>query len=455
MKSPFIPITTGLIIGIILYFHKLIPQEILIILFVLSLFFTVFSYKKKQKNIFFYSISIFFLCFGFINCLIIDPLNQNNHFTKHKLISTQKNKIAIEIQQELKPSQKYLRYIALIKEINQEKYTGKILFCLKKSNKKAPKIGNNLLVYNQIQEIPSTKNRFQFDYQKFMYYKDVFGQCYTQSEVVKMINYEKNIYSISNEIRIKIIQSFEKQNISKESLSIIKALFLGEKQDIDKEMYQSYSKSGAVHVLAISGLHIGIVLLFLLWILKPLKYIKNSNIISTIIILIILWGFAFVSGMSASVARAVTMYSFVAFALFLNRNSNIINSLWVSMFILLLISPKYLFDVGFQLSYLAVFSIVYIQPILKKYYEPKNKITKYFYDLLTVSVAAQLGVMPLSIYYFHQFPGLFFVTNILVIPIVTIILFLGFFSIFICFITDIPLLIIKILDTLVVLMNFI
>lgn len=455
MKFPFIPITSGIITGILLYFQNFFLLELVFISLLLALFFSIYSYFKKKKVNFFTSIFIVFLCFGFIISFLRDPLNQNNHFTKNKLIFEQDKAFVLEIEQELKSSAKYFRFIANVKQINQENFTGKILFCLKKSSETVPKIGNELIVFDQLQEIPNPKNKFQFDYQKFMFYKDVLGQCYSESNQIKIIDYQKNIYSISNEVRTKIINSFEKQNISKGSLSIIKALILGEKQDIDKDLYQSYSNSGAVHVLAISGLHIGIVLMFLLFVLKPLKYIKNGNIITIFLVLLILWSFAVVSGLSASVVRAVTMYSFVAFAMFLNRKSNIINSLWVSMFILLVIYPKFLFDVGFQLSYLAVFSIVYLQPILKKSYQPKHIVTRYFFDLLTVSVAAQLGVMPLSIYYFHQFPGLFFITNLIVIPIITVVLFLGFLSIIVSFFIDIPFFMVKILDILVGLMNFI
>lgn len=455
MKFPFIPITISLIFGTVLYFYKFLNLEIAVVLLILSFFLIINSYFKKNKILFLFGVSIVFLCVGFIISFLKDPLNQNNHISKNKLVYEKNNSFILEIQQELKPSAKYFRFIANVKQINQEEFSGKLLFCIKKSTFIIPKIGNELLVFDQIQEIPKPKNKFQFDYQKFLFYKDVLGQCYSESKQFKIIDYQKNIYSISNEVRTKIIHSFKKQNISKGSLAIIKALLLGEKQDIDKDMYQSYFKSGAVHVLAISGLHIGIVLMFLITVLKPLKYIKNGNNITIILVLLILWSFAVVSGLSASVVRAVTMYSFVAFALFLNRKSNIINSLWVSMFVLLVIYPKFLFDVGFQLSYLAVFSIVYLQPILKKSYRPKYKITRYFYDLLTVSVAAQLGVMPLSIYYFHQFPGLFFITNLLVIPIITAVLFLGFFSIIVSFFIDIPFFMVKILDFLVGLMNFI
>lgn len=451
MKYPLILIVLSMILGIFSY-----PYNTDIVNIICSIFFTFtgfsfYLYYKKDKIKFNFSLFLVFICFGYCISFLQDPLNNKNHYSNKKEL----NNIGflIQIEQELKPSLKYNRFIAEVKEINKENCNGKILFCVKKNEISKPKIGNNILVFDKIVKIPLPKNKYQFDYNKYMNNKDVFGQTYTTINNIKIIDYQRNINSISNEIRQNIIKAFEKQEISSSSLAIIKALLLGEKQDIDKETYQSYSQSGAVHVLAISGLHIGLILMFLYLILTPLKYFKYHKEISTIIILTFLWSFAVISGLSASVVRAVTMFSFVSFALFFKRKTLIYNTLLGSLFILLIFKPKFIYDVGFQLSYLAVFSIVFIQPILNKYYYPKNIVIRYFYNIFTVSIAAQLGVMPLSIYYFHQFPGLFFITNVLIIPLITIILFLGIVTVLISFINEIPSLLIKIIDILVYLTN--
>jgi competence protein ComEC len=119
------------------------------------------------------------------------------------------------------------------------------------------------------------------------------------------------------------------------------------------------------------------------------------------------------------------MFSFVAIGMYLKRSTNIFHTLLVSMLLILLFQPSFLFDVGFQLSYVALFFILWLQPLLAQLWQPKNKIINYFWEILTVSFAAQIGAFPLSIYYFHQFPGLFFVTNLVVIPFLSIIMALG------------------------------
>jgi len=143
------------------------------------------------------------------------------------------------------------------------------------------------------------------------------------------------------------------------------------------------------------------------------------------LVVLFLWFFALLAGMSASVTRAVTMFSAIAIGQFFNKRNAIEQSLIFSMFLLLLLKPLFLFDVGFQLSYLAVFGIIWVQPVFYQLWKPKYYIIDKGWQLFTVSLAAQIGVLPLSLFYFHQFPGLFFVSNLLIIPFLGIILSTG------------------------------
>jgi competence protein ComEC len=164
---------------------------------------------------------------------------------------------------------------------------------------------------------------------------------------------------------------------------------------------------------------------FVTFILRPLPNTKRGSFLKLLLILASLFLFGVVAGLAPSVVRSVVMFSFVAIGNHLRRSVNIYHTLLVSVLLILLFQPTFLFDVGFQLSYLALFFIVWLQPLLSKIWQPKNKILNYFWNILTVSFAAQIGTLPLSIYYFHQFPGLFFVTNLIVIPLVTVIMILG------------------------------
>ena len=148
-----------------------------------------------------------------------------------------------------------------------------------------------------------------------------------------------------------------------------------------------------------------------------------------IVLLICLWCFAFITGLSASVLRAVCMFTALTLGLFSNRSSNIGNYLFLSIFVLLWVHPLFLFDVGFQLSYVAVFAIIGISPLIKSFWKPKLKIGSYFWKLLVISFAAQIGIIPLSLFYFHQFSGLFFASSLVIIPFLGIILGSGFLMI--------------------------
>jgi competence protein ComEC len=157
-----------------------------------------------------------------------------------------------------------------------------------------------------------------------------------------------------------------------------------------------------------------------------MEFLPKGKTFKLVAIVLLLWGFAFLAGLSASVVRAVTMFSFVAYALYLNRPSNTFNILALSMFFILLVfDPMLLFNVGFQMSYAAVFAIVWVYPILQKFWYPKNWLVRQAWQLLSVSIAAQVGVLPISLYYFHQFPGLFFISNLLIVPFLGLILGLG------------------------------
>ena len=166
-------------------------------------------------------------------------------------------------------------------------------------------------------------------------------------------------------------------------------------------------------------------MLFLTFLLNPLPKNKLGYTIRLLTIIICLWGFAILAGLSPSVVRSVTMFSFVAVGMYLKKSTNIFHTLLVSMFLILFFQPSFFFDVGFQLSYLSLFFILWLKPLISDLWIPKNKIVTYFWEILTVSFAAQIGAFPLSIYYFHQFPVLFFITNLIIIPFLIIIMGLG------------------------------
>ena len=316
------------------------------------------------------------------------------------------------------------------------------------------KVDELLYVKPEFVTINAPLNPHQFDYKFYLAKQGIHQQVFLEKEGFKSLGLDQfSFIGVAAKIRDKVQESLQKYYFKVDELAVINALLLGQRQEISKDLIEDYSKAGAIHILAVSGLHVGIILLILSSLLKPLERIKNGRVLKTILIVLLLWMFAFVAGLSASVVRAVAMFTFLAIGLSFKRKNVILFSLITSMFFLLLFKPMFLFDVGFQLSYLAVFGIIWIQPKLYKIYKPRFKLDDKIWQLFTVSVAAQLGVLPLSLYYFHQFPGLFLLSNLLIIPFLGAILIGGIIIIILALTDFLPQFLAEIYGYIISLMN--
>jgi len=365
---------------------------------------------------------------GILNIRLHDATKFKSHFTNQIILTDSiRHTITFRIREILKSSVYNEKYVVDVLEIDAKKVSGKSLLNVQKdSTKQQLKVDTIFTSIIQFNELYSPLNPYQFDYTDYLKKQNIYHQLFSSNnELLEVSKHKHTIYGYAARLRENIQLKLKEYNFSSDEYAIISALLLGQRQDISKEIYESYSQAGAIHILAVSGLHIGIVLLLLNYLLKPLEYLNRGKYLKIVVIVILLWCFAIVAGLSASVTRAVTMFTIIAIAMHLKRPSNIYNTLAISAFILLLFKPIFLFDVGFQLSYLAVFSIVTIQPKLYQLWKPKWFLTDKFWQLFTVSVAAQLGVLPVSLFYFHQFPGLFMLSNLVIIPFIGIILMLG------------------------------
>ncbi|WP_405269004.1 ComEC/Rec2 family competence protein [Cellulophaga sp. Ld12] len=381
---------------------------------------------RKIKSILFGSAALLLtFCIGFLEITLTNPINTPNHYAK--ISNTSGKELRIKITEVLKPNSFSRRYFATILEADKRRTIGKITLSIKKdSSSQSLKVDDELITFNTLSSVKAPLNPHQFNYKKYLKGLGVYDQLYATSDEYILLEDSKNtLYGLAAHWRTTIIKKLKEQNFNPENLSVIQALLLGQRNDISAETYDNYKNAGAIHILALSGLHIGILLLILQFLLQPLERLPHGKKIKLAVILFFLWSFALLAGLSASIVRAVTMFSFLAYAMFLNRPTNSFNILALSLFFILLIQPNYLFQVGFQMSYAAVFAILWIYPMLQRFWFPKNKIVKYFWQLLSVSIAAQLGVLPISLFYFHQFPGLFFVANLLIIPFLGIILGIG------------------------------
>ncbi|MDD3005515.1 ComEC/Rec2 family competence protein [Flavobacterium sp.] len=335
--------------------------------------------------------------------------------------------LAVTLREKLKATPFNDRYIAEVNAIDGKKASGKLLVNIRKDSlEKKRFIGSRFLLYEKVHKHKSPFNPNQFDYGKYLENKSILAQVYINTKNLKeRKEVDESIWFYSAKIRDRIIENLEKSNFNKTELSVVIALILGQQQDISPEIMMDYQFAGAVHILSVSGLHVGYIMLFLNFLLSGMPKTQKGNLLKLLIIIFSLWSFAVIAGLSPSIVRSVTMFSFVAIGIHSLRKTNNFHTLIVSMLLILLFEPSFLFDVGFQLSYMALFFILWFQPILSRLWKPKNKVNKYFWDILTVSFAAQIGTLPLSLYYFHQFPGLFFITNLVILPALGIIMALG------------------------------
>ena len=306
--------------------------------------------------------------------------------------------------------------------------TGRILlYFSKKDFSNPPRYGDILLVKGKPQIVPPPTNPEEFDYRRFLFFKNIYHQSFIRKDNFRFVGFDPPSWIdhyalITREWADNTIKQFVSGEREK---ALASGLVLGITDGIDNELISAYSSTGTLHVLAVSGLHVGILYGIILLLLRPLTKFKSGPWLIALISLTALWAYAFVTGLSPSVLRAVTMFSFLAIAKPGGHRTNIYNTLSVSAFIILWYHPFFIMSVGFQLSYLAVLGIVYLQPGLYNLWNPTNRILDEVWKVSAVSIAAQISTFSLSLLYFHQFPNYFLISNLVAIPASFVVLVLG------------------------------
>jgi len=433
VKFDYIPtwLSLFLILGILsgkeYDFSPAVLLSVSILLLIGQAFFLFKSHQKMGRNNFFllFSLSTFFVI-GLNSYSIHQVENQNRHYKKSKSPGDSPF-VLLELEKELKPSQKYNKYIAFLRQMNYQATRGKVLMYISKENDSlAP--GDRFLTRSALTPIRPALNPNDFDYQKYMQNEQISDQIFIDKnnsiELLPNHTFARRAFSI----REKISSSLQQRNFQVSLLPLVQTLFLGQKQDLTPVVFHEFRRAGVVHLLAISGLHISILIGFLLMVFKPLTRIKNGNKLQLFFVLFFLWSYVFLVGYSASAVRAGTMFTAISIGLYSKKMINVQSALIASIFLLLLINPNYIWQVGFQMSYLAVFFIVGFYPLFRM--RTKFKIIDYFVGLMAVTIIAQIGVLPLSLYYFHQASPLFLLSGLLLLPSIGVILSIGFSTIF-------------------------
>ena len=341
----------------------------------------------------------------------------SNHFSKINH-DTEAFKV-IEIIRPIRSNSFSNSYYGWIRSWGSETVEGKILIHqASKGNTKSWQKSQKILTKATLTPIQEPLNPGQFSYKNYLANFRIAYEVKLDTTNCIPLEMEKDPSRITAETIKKVAYSkIESSPLSKTSQAMIKALVFADRDSLEGEVVENYTNAGIIHLLALSGLHVGLFVGILIVILGPLLRFRHGKLLRTLFIFSFLWGFAFLVGFPPSVTRSVTMFSFIVMGRSIHFGNNTFHYTILSFIVLILCYPPYLRSLGFQLSYLAVFGILLLHPLLQRLWSPRWWILKKYWEWTTVCLAAQFAVSPISIYYFHQFPSLFLISNLLILPI--------------------------------------
>ncbi|MFO0321071.1 MAG: ComEC/Rec2 family competence protein [Bacteroidota bacterium] len=405
-----------------------------------SLFF--FNYHSKINNRFnkiacAISINLFLFFLAHISYYTYDARNSKTHYTNY--INSSQQKLVIMVSEEPIMTENGLKIIAEIKNICQNniwKNTfGKTVIYLIKNSNNSYQVGDYLYLKTKFHQINGPKNPKEFNYKKYLENKNIFNVIYTDQK--HLINFhakeiEENHLQIAEKIKSFIIKKLRNVNLSEDAFSICSALLVGFDDEIKKDVLNSFSHSGTLHVLSVSGLHTGVIYGFIIFLFSLFDKGNKFKILKCIVVIFSLFMFSAVTGFSPAVLRASLMLSLIIFGKTFQKENNSYNTLLVSAFIILLFNPLLITDAGFLLSYFAVFGILYLYPILDSFFYIENIILKWFLKSSLISISATLFTLPITLYFFHQFPIWFIFSNLFIIPLTLMIMLFSFLLLVLC-----------------------
>ncbi|HUR64987.1 MAG TPA: ComEC/Rec2 family competence protein [Chitinophagaceae bacterium] len=434
-KAPFVKILCAFIPGIVVQFYFDVPEQTGWLLFSISLFisciFSFLPFFNRYKYSFLQGIflSAIFFCAGMILTRQKDIRNDKRWFGNLYKEGNTHIIILEEPPVEKTRSFKASARTRFIGNTQLAPVKGNIIVYFRKdtTGDKGDRLplgyGTRILFKKTLQEIRNAGNPGGFDYQRYCLFQGITHQVFLNNSDYLILAAQKEsglkkLIFTSRERILNILRNY----INEKELGLAEALLIGYKEDLEQSLVQSYTNTGVVHIIAISGLHLGLIYWLLVLLFKPFGRYVKLKWMRTLLIIAGLWAFSLLAGAQPSILRSAFMFSFIALGENFNRKTSIYNSIAVSAFLLLCIKPFWLWDVGFQLSYSAVLSIIiFMRPIYNWFYF-SNKILDFFWKLNAVTLAAQILTLPISIYYFHQFPTFFFLTNFIAVPLSSLIL---------------------------------
>jgi competence protein ComEC len=435
------------IAGILLGIYQpdlLLEKTTAIVVAILILLFIGFSFLKSNRTVngivgFFALVAVVWS--GYLNVLLQTDSRRQNHVVHLNTSINYYEVVTTKYPEEKEKSWKIEARITRVKtEDGWSDQTGNVLLYFPKKEFQTPfRYGDVLIIKGSPQELTEPANPGEFNYKRFLTFRKIYHQQFVRKENVAWVSYSPPFWFMQKAIETRTWADAKLKHAvtGEREGAIASALVLGVTDGLDNELLTAYSATGAMHVLAVSGLHVGIIYWLILLLLKPLNRSNAGKWLLALTSIFILWSYAFVTGLSPSVLRAVTMFTFVALARPWRQTPNIYNTLAASAFCLLMYEPYLIMSVGFQLSFIAVIGIVYIQPLLYRWWEPTSRFLDEVWKITCVSLAAQIATFALGLLYFHQFPNYFLFSNLFVIPASFVVLIAGLVLLVFSFISPI------------------
>ncbi len=430
---PFIRLLVPFVTGILISYYVALPYLSIILLTGLGIsllcLFSFLSAGLRYRFRWAKGLALACLLFSAGACLCyFQDLKHDQEWVGYH--TGKKNTVLVTLEES--PIEKPNSYKALARVelmlINQEwrRVKGNILLYFQKdSSIQSLAYGSRLVIQQEWQPITNSGNPGGFDYRRYCAFQHIYFQTYLQKKDFQITGFKlaNPLTNLLTNMRNWVIALLKKNITGSKESGVAEALLIGYRDDLDKELVQSYSRTGVVHIIAISGLHLGMIYGLLLAILKPFQKIKWVRWIKPLLIISVLWGFSLLAGAAASVLRSAVMFSFIVVGENMGRKANVLNTLAASAFCLLWYDPYFLWDVGFQLSYAAVLSIVLFMSHINRLIYFRNKLLKNIWQLSSITLSAQILTLPVILYHFHQFPNLFLFTNFIAVPLSGFILY--------------------------------
>lgn len=398
---------------------------IFILLLAMAILFAKFfsSYKRRWlAGIVFYALSLYAGCF-------------NIYFTNkplHQETDNQKSKIYIgEIISDIVFTAKSVRFEIIVESADSSNNLSrkKVIAYFEPGEKSNDLIyGDKIILETKPTLIKNKGNPAEFDYKSYLIHEGIAKSVYLKNEDWKFLKHDPSnlLIDYARSLRRELLRRLETHMFFHNTFPVAAAILVGYDTLMDEETENSYVHAGAMHILCVSGLHVGVIFMLMTVLLKFMLRTKTGRFFRIILLLMSIWAYALLTGMSPSVERASIMFSFFVIGQGLRRPKDSYNTLAASAFVMLAINPNLLFHVGFQLSYAAVLGIISVYPSLYRKLYFKNKAIDYLWSIICVSIAAQLATFPIGTHYFHYFPNYFWITNLVVIPASFAIIISGF-----------------------------